>query len=67
MVELMLIRDFVIPSWELARYTRHRAVGFDRKFKETLETQLQHLQSQKWHDVQLSRLRPHCACNRRAN
>ena len=47
MVELILIRDFAIPSWEGARYTRHRAVAFDRKFKDTVEIQLQHLQSQK--------------------
>jgi hypothetical protein len=34
MVELILIRDFAIPSWELDRYTRHRTVAFDRKFKD---------------------------------
>ena len=31
MVELILVRDFAIPSWELDRYTRHRTVAFDRK------------------------------------
>ena len=33
-------------SWEEARYLRHRAVAFDRKFKDTLELQVQHLASQ---------------------
>jgi hypothetical protein len=47
MVELTLIRTFVIASWEEARYLRERAVGFDRKFKDVLELQVQHLQSQK--------------------
>ncbi len=41
MVELILVRDFAIPSWELDRYTRHRTVAFDRKFKDTLEAQVQ--------------------------
>jgi hypothetical protein len=47
MVELTLIRTFVIASWEEARYLRERAVGFDRKFKDVLELQVQHLQSHK--------------------
>jgi hypothetical protein len=47
MVELLLIRDFVLPSWEIARYTRHRVVAFDRKFKDMLASQVEHLQSQK--------------------
>jgi DNA repair exonuclease SbcCD ATPase subunit len=47
MVELLLIREFVLPSWEIARYTRHRVVAFDRKFKDTLASQVAHLQSQK--------------------
>jgi hypothetical protein len=46
MVELTIIRTFVIASWEEARYLRHRAVAFDRKFKDTLELQVQHLASQ---------------------
>jgi hypothetical protein len=46
-VEMILIRDFVWPSWEIARYTRHRVVAFDRKFKGVLESQVGHLQSQK--------------------
>jgi hypothetical protein len=44
-VELILIRDFVWPSWEIARYSRHRVVAFDRKFKDLLESQVEHLQS----------------------
>jgi hypothetical protein len=47
MVELLLIRDFVLPFWEIARYTGHRVVAFDRKFKDTLAAQVEHLQSQK--------------------
>ena len=46
-VEGLLMWDFVIAAWEGARYTRHRTVAFDRKFKDTMEIQLQHLQSQK--------------------
>lgn len=41
MVELILIRDFVTPSWELARYTRHRVVAFDRMVQDALEAQRQ--------------------------
>jgi hypothetical protein len=33
MVELIQIRDFALAAWEEARYTRHRVVAFDRKFK----------------------------------
>jgi hypothetical protein len=47
MVELILVRDFVLASWEVARYARHRAVAFDRKFKDTLEVQVSHLCDQK--------------------
>jgi len=47
MVELILIRDFAIASWELDRYTRDRAVAFDRKFKDTLEVQVQQLKTQR--------------------
>jgi hypothetical protein len=47
MVELILVRDFAIPSWELDRYTRHRTVAFDRKFKDTLEAQVQQLKTQR--------------------
>jgi hypothetical protein len=47
MVELILIRDFAIPSWELDRYTRHRTVAFNRKFKDTLEVQVQQLKTQR--------------------
>ena len=46
-IELVLIRDFVWPSWEIARYTRHRVIAFDRKFKDVLASQFEHLQSQK--------------------
>ena len=46
MVELILIRSFALPSWELDRYTRHRVVAFDRKFKAVLEDQVAHLQTQ---------------------
>ena len=45
-VELILIRDFVWPSWEIARYTRHRVVAFDRRFKGYVEGQVSHLQDQ---------------------
>jgi hypothetical protein len=41
------VRDFAIPSWELDRYTRHRTVAFDRKFKDTLEVQVQQLKTQR--------------------
>jgi hypothetical protein len=47
MVELILVRDFAISSWELDRYTRHRTVAFDRKFKDTLEAQVQQLKTQR--------------------
>jgi hypothetical protein len=46
MVELILIRNFALPSWELDRYTRHRVVAFDRKFKGVLQDQVAHLQTQ---------------------
>jgi hypothetical protein len=47
MVELILVWDFVLASWELARYARHRAVTFDRKFKNILADQVSHLADQK--------------------
>jgi hypothetical protein len=43
MVEMILVRDFVLPSWEIARYTRHRVVALDRKFKGELQQQVSHL------------------------
>lgn len=43
MVEMILVRDFVLPSWEMARYTRHRVVALDRKFKGELQQQVSHL------------------------
>jgi len=36
MVELIQIRDFAVAAWEEARYTRHRVVAFDRKFKDVV-------------------------------
>ena len=30
------IRDFAFAAWEEARYTRHRVVAFDRKFKDVV-------------------------------
>jgi hypothetical protein len=36
MVELIHIRDFALAAWEEARYTRHRVVAFDRKFKDVV-------------------------------
>ena len=36
MVELIYIRDFAVAAWEEARYTRHRVVAFDRKFKDVV-------------------------------
>ena len=47
MVELILVRDFAISSWELDRYTRHRTVAFDRKFQDMLEAQVQQLKTQR--------------------
>jgi hypothetical protein len=47
MVEMILVRDFVLPSWEIARYTRHRVVDLDRKFKGELEKQVSHLQDKR--------------------
>jgi hypothetical protein len=44
MVEMILVRDFVLPSWEIARYTLHRVVALDRKFKGELQQQVSHLQ-----------------------
>jgi hypothetical protein len=41
----------------VARYLRERAVGFDRKFKDVLELQVQHLQS---HKARRFRLSPVC-------
>jgi hypothetical protein len=42
-VELIYIRDFVWPSWEIALYTRHRTVAFDRKLKGLVDDQFSHL------------------------
>jgi hypothetical protein len=36
MVELIYIRDFALAAWEETRYTRHRVVAFDRKFKDVV-------------------------------
>jgi hypothetical protein len=56
MVELILIRDFAIPSWELDRYTRHRTVAF----KDTLEVQVQQLKTQRARrEAQSARLAEH--------
>src|SRR5262249_60176574 len=38
-VELIYIRDFVWPSWEVALYTRHRTVAFDRKLQALVDEQ----------------------------
>ena len=46
-VELILVREFTITSWEIERYTRHRTIAFDRKVKDTLQVQLQQLKEQK--------------------
>jgi hypothetical protein len=54
-VELIQVRAFVTASWDEARYTRHRAVAFDRKFKETLEKQVEHLESKQARREALSR------------
>jgi hypothetical protein len=42
-VELIYIRDFVRPSWEIALYTRHRTVAFDRKLKGWVGDKLSHV------------------------
>jgi hypothetical protein len=46
MVELLLIEEFVRPAWEIARYTRHRVVAFDRKFKGYVSDKVSHLRDQ---------------------
>lgn len=43
LVELIYIRDFVWPSWEVALYTRHRTVAFDRKLKSLVDEQFSQL------------------------
>jgi hypothetical protein len=42
-VELIYIRDFVRASWEIALYTRHRTVAFDRKLKGWVDDKLSHV------------------------
>jgi len=36
LVEMIYIREFALAAWEEARYTRHRVVAFDRKFKDVV-------------------------------
>jgi hypothetical protein len=40
MVEMIHIRDFAFAAWEEARYTRHRVVAFDRKFKDVVAAEV---------------------------
>jgi hypothetical protein len=37
MVEVVLIRNFVVPAWENNRYARHRAVAVERWHAQSLE------------------------------
>ncbi len=46
-VEVMLIRDFAVASWEADRYTGHRSLAFNRRFRQNIEHQIQQLKEQK--------------------
>ena len=73
MVEGILIWGFVVPSWEINRYTRYRAVSFDRSFKQNLDFQVQRAKDQKAKRQELAaklaqyatrKSRRHCAVDR---
>jgi hypothetical protein len=55
MVEGILVREFAVPSWEINRYTRHRALAFDRSFKQNIESQVQRIRGQKARKDELTR------------
>lgn len=38
-IELMYIRELADSTWEISRYTRHKTVAIDRKFRTRLEFQ----------------------------
>ena len=40
-VEMMLIRDVTVATWEIIRYTRQKTLAVDRKFRQRLEVQAQ--------------------------
>jgi hypothetical protein len=45
-LELMLIRDFAVASWEADRYIGHRSLSFNRCFRQNIEQQVQQLKAQ---------------------
>lgn len=46
-LELMMIRDYAVASWEADRYIRHRSLAFNRRFRQNIEHQIQQLKEQK--------------------
>ena len=46
-MELLLIRQVQDETWRILRYTRHRTVSIDRRFRQSLEFQSQRMKEQK--------------------
>ncbi len=46
-LELKLISDFAVASWEADRYVGHRSLAFNRRFRQNMEHQIQQLKEQK--------------------
>src|SRR5258708_14774915 len=40
-VEMMLIRDVTVATWDIIRYTRQKTLAVERKFRQRLEVQAQ--------------------------
>jgi hypothetical protein len=65
-VELIQIRDFAVAAWEEARYTRHRVVAFDRKFKDVVAGEVPDYRDPKVRQKAVAeRLAEHLACRPR--
>ena len=46
-LELKLISDFAVASWEADRYVGHRSLSFNRRFRQNIAHQIQELKAAK--------------------
>jgi hypothetical protein len=54
--EVLLIKQVQDETWKIMRYTRHQAVGVNRRFRENLKFQLQRKRDQKSRSESLTNL-----------
>jgi len=46
-LEVILIRQVLIETWKIWRYTRHQGIGIERRFRQSLKFQIQRKKEQK--------------------